>query len=106
MRRRRFHPRTYADIIARQDGLCACGCDEPLGTDPRDIEYDHAVPLWNGGEDTPENLRALKKKHHFDKTRRETRARAKMKRIAGRDGLRRRKLSRHDRMLGDYLVEG
>ena len=31
MRRRRFHPRVYAGIVERQDGICACGCDEALG---------------------------------------------------------------------------
>ena len=51
MRRRRFHPRTYAEIIARQNGICAC-CDAPLGTDPRLIEFDHELSrLELGGTD-------------------------------------------------------
>lgn len=44
-RRRRFHPRVYAEIIERQDGICACGCEEELGTDPRDIQYDHELAV-------------------------------------------------------------
>lgn len=103
MPRRRFHPRIYAEIIERQDGKCACGCGEELGTDPRDIQYDHERPLWNGGEDTPENLRAVKRKHHLLKTIGEARDRAKMKRIIERDGLRKPRMSRRDKILANYL---
>lgn len=106
MTRRRFHPRVYAEIIERQNRMCACGCDEPLGTDPRDIQYDHAVPLWNGGKDTSENLRALKKRHHLAKTRREAKDRAKMKRIVERSGMIKRKMSRQDKALAHYLGDG
>ena len=102
-RRRRFHPRTYAAIIARQDGKCACGCGEALGADPRGIHFDHAIPLWNAGEDSPDNLRALKVRHHMRKTGREAKDRAKMKRIIERDGLRRRRLNRRDQILASYL---
>jgi len=103
MRRRRFHPRVYAEIIERQDGKCACGCGEELGTDPRDIQYDHERPLWNGGEDTPDNLRALKKKHHLLKTIGECKDRAKMKRIIERGGMAKRRMNRQDRELARYL---
>ena len=102
-RRRRFHPRVLADIVKRQDGKCACGCGEALGTDPRDIQFDHANPLWNGGKDDPENLRALKKKHHLAKTVRETKDRAKMKRIVNQSGMIKRRMSRRDEALAHYL---
>ena len=104
VRRRRFHPRVYAEIVERQAGMCACGCEEPLGTDPRDIQYDHKIPLWAGGEDTPENLRATIKKHHLVKTIRETKDRAKFVRIAERAGLSKRKMNRQDRMLAKMLA--
>lgn len=105
MRRRKFHPRVYAEIVKRQDGKCACGCDEPLGTDPRDIQYDHEIELWAGGEDSPDNLRALKRKHHLAKTIRETKNRAKFNRIAERDGMQKGRMNRQDRMLAKYLEE-
>lgn len=103
MPRRRFHPKVYAEIIARQEGRCACGCNEPLGTDPRSIQFDHAIELWNGGEDTPENLRALKPKHHLLKTIRESKNRAKVKRIIEREGMGKRRMNRQDKMLAKYL---
>lgn len=56
-----------------------------------------------GGEDTPENLRALKKRHHLAKTIRETKDRAKFLRIAERGGLSKRKMNRQDQMLAKML---
>lgn len=105
-RRRKFHPRTYAEIVERQHGICACGCGEPLGTDRRGMHFDHELPLWNGGEDTPDNLRALLPKHHLLKTIREATDRAKMKRIIDQDGLRKRKENREDRLFSKYLQAG
>ena len=103
MRRRRFHPKVYAEIIERQDGICACGCNEPLGTDPRDIQFDHETPLHLGGTDTPGNLRALKRRHHLAKTIREAKDRGKFRRIAERDGMGKRRMNQQDRMLARYL---
>ena len=103
MKRRRFPPHVYAAIIERQDGICACGCGEPLGSDPREFEFDHHIPLWKGGEDTPENLRARKKKHHLPKTAAEATERAKFKRIGARDGMRKRRMSRDDKALAKLL---
>ena len=102
-RRRRFHPRVYAEIISRQEGICACGCGESLGSDPRDIEFDHAIELWAGGEDTPDNLRALLKRHHLVKTIREAKDRAKFRRIAERGGMSKRRMNRQDRELAKML---
>ena len=104
--RRRFSPRTYASIIERQDGVCACGCGEPLGTDPREIQFDHETPIWAGGVDMPENVRALKKRHHMDKTRKEAKARAKADRIRAREGLMRKRLSARDKALAGLLGRG
>lgn len=98
VRRKRFSASVYAGIIVRQDGKCAC-CGEPLGDDPRDIEFDHELELWRGGKDAPENLRALKKKHHMQKTRGEAAELAKTRRIESKGGHRRRNLSAADKEL-------
>ena len=96
-RRRRFHPRVLAEIVKRQDGGCAC-CGEPLGTDPRQIEWDHIVPLADGGEDRPDNLQALTKTCHRIKTTREATERAKAKRLAKGP-----RMNRQDRELAKML---
>lgn len=103
IRRRKFLPREYAAVIERQGGLCACGCKEPLGADPRDIDYDHILPLSIGGRDAPDNLQALKRKHHRAKSNRETTERAKADRIAATDGHRRRNLSVAERELAALI---
>ena len=99
----RFHPRVYAEIVRRQDGICACACGEPLGDDPRDIQFDHELALHAGGPDTPDNLRALLRRHHLTKTVRETKARAKVSRIQARGGMTKRRMSKHDRAMAYYL---
>ena len=101
--RRRFSPRVYKAIIDRQGGICACGCNEKLGDDPRAFQFDHTRELWDGGEDTPENLQALLIGHHRRKTNGNTRQRAKLKRIAERDGLRKPKLTARDKVLAKML---
>ena len=83
--RKRFLSKTYADIINRQDGLCACGCKEPF-TDVTKIEFDHHIPLWCDGKDEPGNLRAVIKNHHLEITKEQAKARAKMKRLERRGG--------------------
>lgn len=74
-RRRTFSPLVYAEIWLRQKGRCFCGCKEKLQRGM--VDYDHDVPLWLGGADTPANLRALIKKHHLVKTKAEATVRAK-----------------------------
>ena len=103
MRRRRYPPRVYWEIVSRQKGICACGCNELLGADPRGIEFDHVVALADGGSDTPENLQALKVRHHRSKSSREAIARAKARRISERDGLMARRLNRSDKALARML---
>ena len=101
--RRRFSPRTYKAIIDGQKGICACGCKEPLGSDPRAFNFDHIRELWDDGEDTPENLQALLIGHHRLKTSGNTKQRAKLKRIEERDGLRKPRLNARDRVLAKML---
>jgi 5-methylcytosine-specific restriction endonuclease McrA len=97
--RRRFSPAVYAGIVLRQKGRCACGCGEPLGDDPREIQFDHVHDLQFGGADTPDNLRALIKKHHLEKTVANHKQAAKLDRIAARDGLHKRKMSAKDKAM-------
>ena len=77
--RKRFSPLVYAGIWLRQNGRCACECGEKLQDGL--VEYDHEKPLWLGGDDTPDNLRALIKKHHLQKTQGEATIRAKNDRM-------------------------
>lgn len=101
--RRRFNPAILADIIARQGGKCGCGCGEDLGTDPREIQFDHFISLGVGGEDTPDNLRALLKRHHLKKTAQDAAYRAKLARIEARAGLMNPKLNQRDKALAKML---
>lgn len=94
-------PRQKAEVIRRQEGICACGCGEPIGTDPRDIQFDHRLELWEGGTNDLDNMAALIRKHHLVKTKRKTAERAKVKRIESRGG--RRKLSAGERELARIL---
>jgi hypothetical protein len=103
VRRRKFSARDYASVITRQHGLCAC-CNEPLGSDPRNIEYDHWVELAIGGQDNLENLRALKKKHHLEKTRSNAAMIAKVRRLEANGGHRRRNHNETERQLAKLLV--
>lgn len=83
--RKRFSPQTYAEIINRQKGRCACGCREKF-TDASRIDFDHHIPLFLDGADHPDNLRAVKKNHHLKLTVAQTKARAKMKRLERQKG--------------------
>lgn len=73
--RKRFPPLVYAQIWLRQNGRCACPCGEKMQEGM--VQYDHIIPLSMGGKDEPENLQALIKKHHADKTSKEAGIRAK-----------------------------
>ena len=98
-RRRYLTPLQKMRLIEKQRFICCCGCGEPLGTDPRDIEFDHRHSRWCGGSEDLENYGAMRKGHHSVKTDRETTLRAKCDRIAKRDGLRKRKPNQHDKIL-------
>ena len=78
-KRRRFSAAALAKVWDRQGHLCACGCGEPLVVGH--VDYDHEIPLWADGPDTLENLRALIRKHHLPKTKREATQRAKEARV-------------------------
>ena len=107
--RRRFSPSVYLAILVKQTWRCAC-CGEVFDTAPMPragwwYHFDHILPLHLGGKDEPENLQALKRGHHAKKTHREASARAKTKRIIAQDGLRRKKESQRDKVMGKILTQ-
>lgn len=99
--RRYLTPRQKAEVIRRQNGNCKCGCDESLGDDPRDIQFDHIHELWEGGDNDLDNFAALKRKHHLVKTVRKTKERAKVQRLEALGG--RRKMTVKERELARLL---
>lgn len=99
--RRKFSPKVYAEVIQRQAGLCACGCNEPL--EPSLTDYDHEIALELGGKDEPSNLRALIRRHHKAKTKEDMVKIAKVRRIDKKGGLLRSRTARDreiERILG------
>ena len=65
--------RVKARIIARQDGICDCGCGVKLGVAGEPIEFDHEQPLILCGANDEDNLRALRKPCHKVKTKSDVR---------------------------------
>ncbi len=100
--RKRFLLSVYRAILKRQRNRCACGCRKKF-SGIRDIHFDHIIALADGGTDTPDNLQALKLKHHKRKSKREGKTRAKVKRIRETNGLLKKKLSRRERVMADFL---
>ena len=101
--RHRFSPSVYRDILFAQDWKCAC-CGGSLVQGR--FHFDHILPLHLGGKDEPENLQALKRGHHAEKTCRELKARAKTKRIIAQRGLLDKKMSQRDKVMAKVLAEG
>lgn len=63
------------EIAAKTDGTCKdCGATDQL-------EIEHELPLWLGGEDAVENAVLRCQACHKPKTKREAKARAKVKRL-------------------------
>ena len=60
--------RVKARIIARQNGICACGCGVKLGVAGEGIDFDHELALILGGKNDESNLRALRRPCHAAKT--------------------------------------
>lgn len=78
--RRAFPRRVYLGIIRAQGCRCAMCGERPASM--RDVQFDHIVGLWIGGEDVPENLRMLCVACHKIETKREAKERAKVNRLA------------------------
>lgn len=74
----------------RSGGVCAypeCDVAGPL-------EYDHVLPLKLLGKHRPENIQALCKPHHLQKTKLDVKMIARAKRMAGETGQRARREKR------------
>ena len=95
MTRRRLSPDQRRLVRERQGNLCSCGCNEPLAAR---VEYDHDTALWAGGDNDIANFRALRPGCHARKTASEAKQRGKEKRIREQDGLRRKKLTRKEKI--------
>ena len=78
--RKRFAKHVYRDIIMRQNFICGCGCGEIILAGER-VDYDHVLALHLGGEDHPDNLRAVKQAHHKRITQRQAKDRGKVRRL-------------------------
>ena len=74
--RRAPSKRMKAEVMLRQEGLCAA-CREKL----MEPEYDHIVPLYCGGANAVDNLQALCAACHSTKTRRDNREAKKGTRV-------------------------
>lgn len=70
-----------ARVIVRQEGICACGCDQKLGVSGERIEFDHPLALILGGENRESNIRALRQPCHRTKTAQDVRQKAKEARV-------------------------
>ena len=64
-------------IVAARCGWKCALCNDVLAST---YQVDHIVPLWDGGEDTPEQCWALCVKCHAEKTQQEEIARVERKR--------------------------
>ena len=96
--RKKFPRSVYQNILFRQQHKCACGCGEFL-LPGEPVHFDHCVALHLGGEDHPDNLRALLPEHHMAVTVRQAKARAKVKRIVVKHGLKKPRLNAKERAL-------
>lgn len=52
-------------VLARQNGLCGCGCGERLNGA---VDWDHILPLALGGTNEADNWQALLRSCHAAKT--------------------------------------
>lgn len=102
-RRRYLTPTQKARIVKQQNSICWCGCNERLGCDPREIEFHHKHGLEAGGSNDLDNYGAVIRLHHKKISAQQTGVRAKIVRIAARDGMRLAKLSAKDRVLAKML---
>ena len=78
-RRKYLTPKERADMFALQGGLCACGCDNPLG---EKFIAEHWVCVALGNDAKPDSL--LRLECAARKTKRDIKDIAKVKRIRKR----------------------
>lgn len=82
-KRRAMTPARKLRILVKQ-ATCAL-CNGPLG-DVFGIEFDHEIALACGGSDEDENIRALCRKCHAEKTAEDAKPIAKIRRLRGEKG--------------------
>ena len=63
--KRNVTPLTKKKAAARGNWKCQCGCNKPLSFD---YHIDHITPLWQGGDNSEQNLRALNPGCHLQIT--------------------------------------
>jgi len=70
---------TRRDRLYRSKPLCVV-CEREDGRVTEAVEWDHIVPLWEGGLDVESNLQGLCRPHHLAKSRGEYKRRAAVQR--------------------------
>jgi len=70
---------TRRDRLYRRHPLCVM-CEREEGRVTEAVEWDHIIPLWEGGLDVEANLQGLCRLHHLAKSRGEYKRRAAVKR--------------------------
>lgn len=77
--------RRLRDKIMRRDGFM-CQCEKCKGEKLIAHEVDHIKPLSQGGTDEPDNLRAMHKDCHAEKSKAEAQPTYKPRAVIGLDG--------------------
>ncbi|ARP89813.1 hypothetical protein CAL14_05515 [Bordetella genomosp. 9] len=77
--------RRLRDQIMKRDGYM-CQCENCKGVKLVAHEVDHIIPVAKGGTDHPDNLRAMNRDCHAEKTKREANQGYRPKVAIGTDG--------------------
>lgn len=77
--------RRLRDKIMERDGFM-CQCEQCKGVKLIAHEVDHIKPLSQGGNDEPENLRAINRDCHAEKSKREANGGYMPRVVIGADG--------------------
>lgn len=83
-KRMRLTPKEVAELALKQNGYCACGCDQKLI--PGQIEQEHTIPISLGGQSKPDAL--WLRDCHKNKTAKDRKNIAKVDRLTGKTGKR------------------
>lgn len=79
--RRKLRPYERAQLFERQNGLCSCGCGQPLTGNPMLDQDEHTNCRWVSGDDQLSNRTLMLRDCHKAKTARDKKAIAKIKRL-------------------------
>ena len=84
-------PHVRVRVFDRDDGICQCGCEQPILVGDR-WDTDHTIAIINGGENRESNLRTLLRAHHKLKTKQDVAEKARVyRKRAAHLGVKRRK---------------